>query len=115
MFYPPRANCPGCLSTSLRWSAVSGNATLFTWNVVHQLYHHAFRELAPYVVAAVQLDEGPRLVTNILRHGPDDLQVCMKLQLDYLDVDEELTLLVFFPSQQVVLFSIVGHSLANRN
>jgi uncharacterized OB-fold protein len=98
VFYPPRAICPRCLSVSIGWAAVSGDATLFTWNVMHQVYSDAFRELVPYVVAVVQLEEGPRIITNMLRHDLGQLHVGMKLQLDYLDIDEELTLPVFIPS-----------------
>ncbi len=97
MFYPPRAHCPKCLGTSIGWEKVSGNGTLFTWNVVHQIYHEAFRDLAPYVVAVVKLEEGPHLTTNMLRHSSNGLQVGMNVRLDYLDVDDELTLPVFVP------------------
>lgn len=95
MFYPPRDQCPRCLGGSIRWERVSGNATLFTWNVVHQIYYEAFRELAPYVVAVVELEEGPRLITNMLRHSSEGLHVGLNVTLDYLDVDDELTLPVF--------------------
>ncbi len=76
---------------------MSGKATLFTWNVVHQVYYEAFRELAPYVVAVVELAEGPRLTTNMLQHDSEGLHVGLKVRLDYLDIDDELTLPIFTP------------------
>jgi uncharacterized protein len=63
---PPREDCPRCLASSWEWERASGSGKLVTWVVYHRAYHPAFESRLPYNVAVVELDEGPRLVTNIV-------------------------------------------------
>lgn len=65
VFYP-RSHCTHCLSGSLAWKTASGRATLYTFSVVRQSYHPFFRSRVPYAVGWVDLEEGPRLLTNIV-------------------------------------------------
>ncbi len=58
--------CPGCLSEELTWVRSAGEGTVHSIIVFHQVYHAAFREEVPYNVAVVQLDEGPRIMSNIV-------------------------------------------------
>jgi len=62
---PARKHCPACLSADVRWERASGRGRIVSWVVYHQAYHPAFEGRLPYNVALVQLDEGPRLLTNI--------------------------------------------------
>jgi uncharacterized OB-fold protein len=50
----------------MSWVAVAGEGTLYSFTVVHQLYHKAFKPFLPYTVAIVQTDEGPRLLSAML-------------------------------------------------
>ncbi len=59
--------------------------------------HPAFQEDVPYVLAIVELDEGPRLTTNIVGVGPEDVRVDMPVQAAYDDVTPDITLLKFEP------------------
>jgi uncharacterized OB-fold protein len=59
--------------------------------------HPAFREDLPYVLAIVELDEGPRLTTNIIGVGPEEVRVDMPVRAAYDDVTPDLTLLKFVP------------------
>lgn len=63
---PARKHCPGCLKPGPRWERASGKGILLSWVVYHTAYHPAFADRLPYNVALVQLDEGPRLLTNIV-------------------------------------------------
>lgn len=63
---PARRLCPSCLQPSVRWERASGLGRLVSWVVYHTAYHPAFESRLPYNVALVQLDEGPRLLTNIV-------------------------------------------------
>ena len=67
---PARARCPACLSTGWEWQAAAGNGRILSWVIYHHAYHPAFKARLPYNVALVQLEEGPRLLTNIL--APND-------------------------------------------
>lgn len=63
---PARAACPSCLAPEPRWVSASGRGTLVSWVVYHVAYHPAYESRLPYNVALVALDEGPRLLTNIV-------------------------------------------------
>jgi uncharacterized OB-fold protein len=65
-FMPARAACPSCLGTQWSWHVAQGEGRLKSWVVYHVAFHEAFRERLPYNVALVELDEGPRMITNIL-------------------------------------------------
>ena len=63
---PPRAECPECLAAEWDWVQASGKGRVISWVIYHHAYHEAFKERLPYNVALVELDEGPRLITNIV-------------------------------------------------
>ncbi|MGH9509492.1 MAG: Zn-ribbon domain-containing OB-fold protein [Terriglobales bacterium] len=63
---PARLACPKCLGRSWTWKEAGGTGRIKSWVVYHVAYHEAFRHKVPYNVAIVELDEGPRLFTNIL-------------------------------------------------
>jgi uncharacterized OB-fold protein len=86
------------LSTNLEWVKVSGRARLHSFTVVQQPANAAFRDDVPYVYAVVQLDEGPRLVSNIVQCDIDALRVDMPLEAVFDDVTPEWTLVKFKPA-----------------
>jgi uncharacterized OB-fold protein len=71
-FLPPRPLCPRCLQAAWRWERASGKGRLVSWVVYHTAYHPAYADRLPYNVALVELDEGPRLITNLV-DAPDQL------------------------------------------
>jgi uncharacterized protein len=66
----PRAHCTGCTGGRLSWHTASGRGTVYTFSVVRQSYHPFFRTRVPYAVAWIDLEEGPRLLSNVV--GVDD-------------------------------------------
>lgn len=64
--HPPRVSCPYCANFELDWEIASGNGHLYTWTVTHYPFHPAFAGDIPYVVAVVETDEGPRVLTSLL-------------------------------------------------
>jgi uncharacterized OB-fold protein len=63
---PARQECPACLRDGSVWETACGRGRLISWVVYHIAYHPAFADRLPYNVAIVALDEGPRLITNIV-------------------------------------------------
>lgn len=63
---PPREHCPRCLSANWAWQEASGRARVISWVVYRRAYHPAFAERVPYNVVIVELDEGPRLISNVI-------------------------------------------------
>jgi uncharacterized OB-fold protein len=63
---PPREECPECLHPDWEWTQASGRGRVVSWVVFHRAYHEAFASRIPYNVSLVELEEGPRLLTNIV-------------------------------------------------
>jgi uncharacterized OB-fold protein len=68
--------------------ASAGEGTVVTFAVYHRSYHPAFRPLVPYVVAVVELAEGPRLVSNIVGVAPERVRVGMPVRVEFQSVGE---------------------------
>ena len=68
--FPPRAHCPHCWSESLTWQESTGEGTIASFTVVHRPGHPAFAELAPFVLALVDVRDGFRLLSRITQHEP---------------------------------------------
>lgn len=78
---PPRAECPRCLSSDRHWLQSSGHGRLISWVVYHQSFHAMTTDWVPYNVAIVELEEGPRLISNIIGVPNDALKADMALRL----------------------------------
>jgi uncharacterized OB-fold protein len=79
-FWYPRTFCPFCHSTELSWEPASGGGTIYSFTVVERGMG-PWEAVVPYVVAYVQLDEGPRLLTNIVDSEPAELSVGQRVSL----------------------------------
>ena len=96
-FYP-RALCPRCLSSATEWVRASGWGTVYSFTVTHQNQAPGFREELPYVLAIVELDEGVRMMTNVVGCAPDAVRIGMPVQVVIEDVTAEITLAKFRPA-----------------
>lgn len=91
-FYP-RVVCSQCSSTDIDWIEASGKATIASYTVVRHAVSKAYE--APYVVALVDLHEGPRLMTNIVDSEFDRLRIGATAQLQFEHWDDDVHLPVF--------------------
>jgi uncharacterized OB-fold protein len=89
--------CSECLGDALEWVRASGRGTLFSFAIMHQRYHPAFAAEIPYNIAVVELEEGPRLNTNIVGVPNEALQVGMPLVAGFEAESEEISLPRFRP------------------
>ena len=96
--YYPRPFCPHCWSDDVEWEEASGRASLYTWSVVHQNDLPPWPERVPYVAAVVDLEEGPRAMTNVVDCQFESLRVDLPLQVAFRDAADEVTLPVFRPA-----------------
>ncbi|TMA34625.1 MAG: Zn-ribbon domain-containing OB-fold protein [Deltaproteobacteria bacterium] len=94
----PRAVCPSCLSSATEWVRASGRGTVYTFTVTQQNQTAGFRDELPYVLAMVELEEGPRLVTNLVGCAPDDVRTGMPVEVAFEDVTGEIALPKFRPA-----------------
>ena len=95
--WPPGILCPECHSQQAQWMESGGKGTVYTFAVYHQAFHPAFKEHLPYVVAVVELAEGPMLVTNIVGCPPESLACELPVQVTWDDVSDEFSLPKFQP------------------
>lgn len=95
-FYP-RTLCPGCGSARLEWHPVSGAGTLYSFTVVNRAPSAAFAPEVPYVIAIVELDEGPHLMSNLVGCAPAAAKIGMKLKVTFREAGENCVLPVFEP------------------
>jgi uncharacterized protein len=73
--WPARPICSGCQGENMAWEAVSGNGTVHSWIVTHQVYAPNFVDLVPYTIAMVRLDEQDDiLIPGPLMSGADGVR-----------------------------------------
>jgi uncharacterized OB-fold protein len=92
--------CPKCGSELFAWKTLSGNGTIWSHCVFHQKYFPEFEEDLPYGVIMVELDEGPRLISNIVNQGQTQLKVGLRVKAYFEYVTDEITLIKFTPSNE---------------
>ncbi|MEX2158466.1 MAG: Zn-ribbon domain-containing OB-fold protein [Dehalococcoidia bacterium] len=97
VFYP-RPICPHCSSDALAWTDVSGRATLYSFTIARKPTARPWAEDVPYVIAIVELEEGPRMTSNIVGCPVDDVRIGMPLIASFEDVSDEITLVKFRPA-----------------
>jgi uncharacterized protein len=98
-YFPPRPFCPTCLSSEVEWRKASGRGTLHTYLINHRPAR-GFEDEAPYALAVVQLEEGPRLMSNIVgvANTAENLVLDMDLQVTF-ESRGEVMLRVFEPAR----------------
>ena len=100
VYFPPRPFCPACVSNNVSVFTASGNATLYSY-VINLREHPAFD--GPYSIAVVELEEGPRMMTNIINvdQTPEALQLDMALRVTFEPLNDEISLPYFQPAGEV--------------
>ena len=85
----PKYVCSACTDGELKWHTAQGEGYIYSFSVVRQSYHPFFRNLVPYAVAWVELDEGPRFLTNVIGvEDPTELVVGQRVRISWEDHPE---------------------------
>ena len=92
----PRALCPDCGSLRTRWQPVSGRGRVYSYTVNHR-GEGPYRDCGPYVLAYVELDEGARLMTNIVDASDGELAIGLPVEVVFHDTGEGSALPRFRP------------------
>jgi uncharacterized OB-fold protein len=85
------------LSDKATWKTLSGRGEVYSTIVFYQIYHPAFRHDVPYNVSLIQLEEGPRMFSNVVGIPPDDVRVGDKVKAVFDKIDDLVTLPRFTP------------------
>ncbi len=97
--WPASILCPQCHSAETQWIVSKGCGQVYTFVVYHVAYLPEFKADLPYVVASVELDEGPRMLTNIVDCSPDQVFCGMPVKVKWDDITEEFSLPKFKPQK----------------
>ncbi len=97
LWHPPTPICPKCQAKDYDWQAVSGRGRAYSYTVVHHPAHVAMVDKVPYLVALVTLEEGPRVVANILNTPIEAVEVDMPVSLTFQEIAPGVVLPQFEP------------------
>jgi uncharacterized OB-fold protein len=90
--FPAREICSTCLSRAAEWVKVSGEGEVFSYNVMHQVYHPGFADEVPYAVVMVKLKEGVKMHSNLVGVNVHDIRIGMPVTVVFEDISDEVTL-----------------------
>ena len=96
VYFPPRPFCPRCLSDDVAWETMSGRGVLHTYLINHR---PSPAWGGPYAIAVVELEEGPRMMSNIvgIENTPENLVLDMPLEVTF-EVRGDMQVPVFQPA-----------------
>jgi hypothetical protein len=98
-YFYPRDFCQHCFSWDIEWRKVSGRGKLYTYSIHYRAFHPGWTDEVPYVSCLVELDEGPRLYSNLVGVDPDPARIrCdMPVEVVFEDISDEISLPKFRP------------------
>lgn len=85
LHFMPRHLCPHCWSDQLEWVDAKGTGSVHSYTVIHRASDPAFAPLVPYALALVELDEGPRMMANIVGADALDVKIGDRVQVTFED------------------------------
>lgn len=88
----PKTLCPGCLGSDLTWKESAGTGSIFSFTITQAHAPSEFASATPYVLAIIKMDEGFKLMSNIVDCDPDDLRCDMRVRVTFEAVTPEITL-----------------------
>jgi len=87
---PQREQCPNCLNRQLQWREASGKGTIYSFVIQHQVLHPAFKDEVPFNIITVELDEGPRLQSNLVGAANSDIEVGARVEAVFEHLSDEV-------------------------
>ena len=96
--FPVRERCPHCFAAKLEWRQASGRGTLYTFTIMHQVMNPGFADSVPYNVSQIDLEEGVRMVSNVVGVANHALHIGMKLEVCFEDVGDNVRIPKFRPA-----------------
>jgi uncharacterized OB-fold protein len=88
---PQREICDSCGNEALEWTQASGRGTIYSFVIMHQLLHPAFRDEIPYNVIVVELEEGPRLTSNLVGTPNREIRVGLPVEAVFEELSDEVS------------------------
>lgn len=93
--HPPSPICPQCYSEQHDWLPASGRGAVYTFTVVRQGFGRGWDARVPYVVAVIELEEGPRILSEVVDVAPESVAIGMPVAVTFRALDGEAKLPLF--------------------
>lgn len=87
-----------CGSANATWTKIAGTGEVYTFTVVHRAPTPGYQTDVPYVIVHVTMDEGPRMISNLVDCDPSTVRIGMRVKTVFEDIDGDLTLYKFSPA-----------------
>jgi uncharacterized OB-fold protein len=99
-FFYPRVLCPNCHSRNISWMQASGRGKLYSFQIAHRSLNRAFKVELPCVMAMIELEEGPRVLSNLINIEPDPnvVKCDMPVEVVFEKQNDDITLALFQPA-----------------
>ena len=99
-FFYPRVVCPACQSRTITWIQATGKGRLHSFGIAHQSFNKAFKVAPPDVLAMVELEEGPRMLSNLIdvKADPAVVKCDMPVEVVFHKLSDEVTIPLFRPA-----------------
>ncbi len=99
-FFYPRILCPHCHSRNVDWIEASGKGKLYSFEIAYRSFNPAFKVEPPFILAMVELEEGPRIMSNLINVEADPAAVkCdMAVEVVFEKQTDEVTIPLFQPA-----------------
>ncbi len=91
-YFPPRLLCPHCHEEIGGWLTCEGRGTIYSFTVARRPAHPGFEDEVPYVVALIELDEGVRMMSNVVTDDPDSVRIGDSVEVFFERASEEITM-----------------------
>lgn len=98
--HPPSPICPHCLSDAHAWVPANGYGLVYTFVVVREQRSRGWDKMVPYVLAVVELEEGPRILTNLTQVAPESVTIGMPVEVTFEELDGTTKLPLFQPREE---------------
>ena len=88
----PQPYCPECLHDSWSWAESSGSGVIHSFSITHRAFNPTWAERVPYAVVTIDLDEGVRVVSDLLDTDLSRVAIGGRVEVFFEDIDERVTL-----------------------
>jgi len=99
--FPARLYCTNCMSQNVGWTRASGKGKIYSYSVAYEYPPARVAKFlsTPYIIALVDLEEGVRMMTNIIDCKPEDVKIGMPVEVKFTDMGENVVLPKFSPAK----------------
>ncbi len=96
-FYP-RIICTACMSDGIEWVQASGHGRVLSFTVIHRAVSAAYKAEVPYVLALIELDEGPTMMSNVVEIDAESVAIGLPVEVVFEEWSDEITIPKFRPA-----------------